>query len=106
MATYYRTGRGSKRHADIHCANTLRRIHTGYPTKLSAEEAVNWAPCSKCCDPAEIAKESAPAPAPERCKNSGVTDPQRLYSKCRDCGKEGSVNRRTGSLRGHAPLAQ
>lgn len=100
--TYYRTGKGSHRHADVHCANVLRQIHTGDPVKLSADEAPSWAPCSNCCDAAEIAKETAPA-KPVKCANTGVTDTKRLYSKCRDCGKEGAVNRSTGTLRAHAP---
>jgi hypothetical protein len=45
-------------------------------------------------------------PAATKCRNSGVTHSNRLYSVCKDCGKEGAVNRSTGSLRAHLPLAK
>jgi hypothetical protein len=50
---------------------------------------------------AEVAT-STPVEAPARCLNSGVVHPRRLYSTCKDCGKEGKVGR-FGTLRNHAP---
>lgn len=104
---FYRTGKGKRAHASIYCANTRRSIMTGYPTEIPAAELSTWITC-KHCSTGELAARpeptSAPEPAPERCKNSGVTNPQRIYSLCRDCGKEGAVNRSTGSLRAHKPL--
>jgi hypothetical protein len=44
------------------------------------------------------------APAEPQCPNTGVTHPQRLRSVCKDCGKEGAVNRGSGTLRTHKPL--
>lgn len=47
---------------------------------------------------------AAPAAAkPAQCPNRGVTKPGRMYSACKDCGREGKVNRSTGALRAHAP---
>jgi hypothetical protein len=37
------------------------------------------------------------------CRNSGVVNPKRLYSACKDCGKEGRVNRSTSTIRAHKP---
>lgn len=104
---YYRSGKGNKRHADWWCVNSLRKIRTGDPFRIPPAEVANWAPCMRCCDPSELAKEAAEVatkPAETKCRNSGVVLPHRLYSKCVDCGKEGSVNRSTGTLRAHKPL--
>lgn len=111
MTTYYRTGKGSKRHASVYCANSRRAIRTGDPLVIPAAQVQDWAPCRFCCDPAEVV--SAPAPAPkvekpadELCRNSGIMHPgsRRLYDKCRDCGKEGAVGPKTGTLRAHKPM--
>ncbi|MFJ8676843.1 hypothetical protein [Streptomyces sp. NPDC093589] len=107
MATYYRTGKGSHRHASVHCADTRRSIFTGDPVALSAGEAMNWPACEFCCDPAEVAAAAGQAKVKvkddAKCRNSGVMRPgsRRLYDKCRDCGKEGKVNPGTGALRAH-----
>lgn len=63
MASYYRTGKGTKRHADWYCANSRRRVRTGDPIRIPTEEVKDWAPCSVCCKGEDIA---APAPAPVR----------------------------------------
>lgn len=41
------------------------------------------------------------APAVEMCRNSGVRHPRRMRSTCNDCGKEGAVNRSSGTIRAH-----
>jgi hypothetical protein len=103
---YYRTGKGKRRHASYYCANSRRSVFTGDPVVIPAAEVANWAACGHCCDPAEVLPAvSAPAPADVKCKNSGVTNPRRMYSTCKDCGKEGAVNRNTGTLRAHKPKA-
>lgn len=106
-ATYYRTGKGSHRHADPYCANSRRAIHTGDVAALAADEAAAWEPCEACCTPAEIAawRTAAAEAADAMCPNSGVAQPRRLNSTCRDCGKAGKVIRSTGSLRPHKPAA-
>jgi hypothetical protein len=101
--TYYRTGKGSHRHASLACANVRRSVFTGDPVRIPAEEVANWPACEHCCDPAEVALN--PALGDDgKCRNSGVANPRRLRSTCVDCGKEGAVNRSTGKLRAHAPL--
>lgn len=49
-------------------------------------------------------RQDVPAePAAEpMCANSGVEKPRRMYSVCKDCGKEGKVTS-TGVLRAHMP---
>ncbi len=101
--TYYRTGCGSHRHGTYYCANHRRSIFTGETIEMTAAEAEGWAPCEVCL-PDEAAAHVAP-PAPARCPNRGVVKPQRMYSNCRDCGKEGKVNRSTGNIKAHAPAA-
>jgi hypothetical protein len=113
--TYYRTGKGSKRHASVYCANSRRSVSTGDPVRLTADEAAKWAPCRFCCTAEEVAAfgqapaaAKAPAdPAGEFCANTGVMRPgsRRLRDRCKDCGKEGAVNRKTGTLRQHLPAA-
>ncbi|MFE5037088.1 hypothetical protein [Streptomyces sp. NPDC056683] len=109
--TYHRTGKGSKRHASEFCANSRRSVFTGDTIPLSADEAKNWAPCKFCCTPEEVAAfgqeaPAATAPAKTKCANTGVKDTRKLYSYCTDCGKGGTVNRRTGTLRAHEPAKQ
>lgn len=101
MTAYYRTGKGSHRHASLYCANARRSVFTGDPIEIPAAEVGDWPPCEFCCDAAEVA--SAPPVENTNCRNSGVTNPRRLYSTCLDCGKEGAVSPRTGSIRAHAP---
>lgn len=102
MTTHYRTGKGSHRHADIHCANARRSVLTGYPVKIPADEVGEWPACEFCCTAEEVAKSLKAQPV--KCDNGGVKNPRRMYSTCVDCGKEGAVNRNTGTLRAHAPL--
>jgi ribosomal protein S14 len=110
--TYYRTGKGSKRHATYYCANARRAIASGDPIRIAADDVANWAPCKHCCTADEVAEQGAPAadkpaaPVKAYCRNSGVQSPRRLYSRCSDCGKEGAVNRKTGTLRAHEPAKQ
>lgn len=105
---YYRTGQGSHRHADWYCANALRSIHTGDTLPIPADQAKDWAPCERCCAADEIeaaAQAAQQQPVQAVCRNSGVRNPRRLRSTCTDCGKEGAVNRSTGTLRAHQPQA-
>jgi len=104
--TYYRTAKGSKRHASYSCANSRRRISSGDPIRIPADQVAKWEPCAHCTDAEVIAKtEGAPAktPEPALCANSGVTNVRRMYSTCIDCGKGGTVNRSTGTIRAHKP---
>lgn len=66
MTEYYRTGKGSKRHASSYCGNARRSIHTGDLILIPAGEVKNWAPCKHCCTAEEVAafgQEPAAAPA-------------------------------------------
>jgi hypothetical protein len=104
---FWRTGRGAHRHASFYCANAKRNIDTGDVYVIPADEAGDWVPCADCCTDADVVKAAADAAAKAAamCRNSGVTNPRRISSTCRDCGKDGKVNRATGSLRAHKPLA-
>jgi hypothetical protein len=104
LVKYYHSAKGSKRHASWYCINGLRRISSGEPIRIAPDKVGDWAPCTKCCHHDEAAQ-TDPTPAkPEMCRNSGVTNPRRLYSECTDCGKSGSVNRSNATLRAHVPL--
>lgn len=100
---YYRTAKGSHRHADWTCANTRRSIQLGDVTEIPAGEIKDWAACDVCCTEAEVAASivAVEAKAEAMCKNSGVRKPRHIESECLDCGKRGKVNRATGSLRAH-----
>lgn len=101
---YFRTGQGSHRHASRFCANSKRSIYTGDVTIIDQAEVANWEPCLDCCTEAEIKAASAAAEvkADAMCPNNqGVAIPRRIYSTCNVCGKEGKVNRSTGSIRAH-----
>jgi hypothetical protein len=106
MTTYYRTGQGSHRHIDSHCANALRSIHTGDILVIPAEEVADWATCDRCCTSEEVAASAAAeaAKADALCPNTGVkrAGSRRIYDDCRDCGKNGKVGR-NGTLRAHKP---
>lgn len=105
-ATYYRTGKGTKRHASSICANSRRRIHTGDAVVCTAAEVAKMAPCKFCCTTDEVAQAAAQAPAkPAGCNNSGVQikNSRRLYNKCSDCGRQGRVVASTGRLKAHQP---
>ncbi len=101
--TYFRTTHGDHRHADYTCANTKRAIASGDPIAIPASEVASWAPCSDCCtaDDVKAGAAAKQAAADTMCPNRGVAKPQRMRSTCRDCGKEGAVNRSTGSIRAH-----
>lgn len=103
MTIYYRTGKGSHRHTDFYCANTRRSLFTGDVTVIPTDEVAGWAPCDVCCGADEVAAHAATVAAAqdEMCRNSGVTNPRRMRSTCRDCGKEGAVNRSTGKIKAH-----
>lgn len=101
---YWRTGKGSHRHASFYCANGKRALDTGDCTVIPEGQEAEWAPCLDCCTEAEItvAAKVAEAKADAMCPNNqGVARPGRIYSTCRICGKEGKVNRSTGSIRAH-----
>ncbi len=103
--TYYRTAKGSHRHADWTCANTRRSIFLGDVTEIPADEVKDWAACDVCCTEAEVIASVAAveAKAATMCRNSGVRKPRHIQSECTDCGKRGTVNRSTGTLRAHKP---
>lgn len=100
---YYRTAKGSHRHPNWICANQSRSIHTGDIMEIPASEVDQWEPCSHCDNPEAIAKWIAGQAkiAEMMCRNSAVAKPQRIYSTCVDCGKEGKVIRGTGRIRSH-----
>lgn len=105
-ATYYRTRKGQKRHASFECANQRRSIRLGGPVQIPADEARDWTPCKYCCDTDLVEREAADRAQAEQdamCNNDGVTHPGRIQSHCTACGKRGSVNRSTGTLRPHRP---
>lgn len=101
--TYWVTLHGTHRHANQDCANVRRAIKSGYPTPTSD---MDLPLCSFCCEAPLVAADSKARAeaAPAMCPNQGVEHPQRYQSKCRSCGKLGTVNRNTGSLRAHKPL--
>lgn len=107
--TFFRTAKGSKRHASWYCANRRRAITSGNPIALEAGEAREWAPCKACCPADLVAAERAEEQAREAakrdalCDNAGVTHPKRIRSACKSCGKVGTVVRSTGSLKAHKP---
>lgn len=103
--TYYRTAKGSHRHADWNCANVRRSIHLGDVTAIPATEIADWAACDICCTEAEVVASiaTAEAQAATMCRNEGVRKPRHIQSECRNCGKRGTVNRSTGKLRAHKP---
>lgn len=100
--TYYRTLHGSHRHTTHYCANKHRSIFSGEVLTMAAGEVPNYAPCAE-CNAAELAEWQAPA-TKTLCPNSGVTRPQRIYSTCKDCGKEGKVT--GGRIRNHEAKEQ
>ena len=108
MSKFYRTSKGHKAHASTYCANARRRTGSAPILEISAAELPAWAPCLHCCSAEQIAAWDAPVVVkPATCANEGIKHPgqRRLYSACSTCGKEGKVNRATGRIRAHAPLA-
>ena len=101
---YYRTAKGSHRHANWTCANFRRSIHLGDVIEMTATEAADFAPCDVCCTGHEVEAHAAKVEteAAAQCPNTGVRNPRFIQSECRDCGKRGTVNRSTGALRAHA----
>jgi hypothetical protein len=51
----------------------------------------------------EVAEVAEVPAQQDECPNSGVLNARKIKSGCVDCGKYGTVNRRTGTLRAHAP---
>ncbi len=102
---FWRTGKGSMRHASFVCANSKRSIFTGDCLVIPAAEVEQWTPCADCCTDADVtaARAAAAAKLDVNCKNSGVVHPQRIRSACKDCGKFGSVIP-GAKLRAHLPL--
>lgn len=103
--TYYRTAKGSHRHADWYCANGRRSIQLGDVIEIPAAEVAEWAPCDVCTSAEEVKAHTVKVEArvAEMCTNTGVRNPRCIQSECRDCGKRGTVNRSTGTLRAHKP---
>lgn len=103
---FWRTGKGSHRHASFYCANSKRDIMTGDCIVIPEAEAASWTACVDCCTDADVleGRKAAEGKAAEMCPNNkGVARPNRIYSTCNVCGKEGKVNRSTGSIRAHRP---
>jgi hypothetical protein len=90
-ATYYRTGKGSHYHADHHCANFRRSIHTGDPIPVTAVEAATQGltACAACVPGTPAPVTAAAAPAKDYCPGSGQSfaHPKRMYDDCPACGK-------------------
>ncbi|QYN17493.1 hypothetical protein [Amycolatopsis sp. DSM 110486] len=115
--TYYRTGKGSHRHANPHCANYRRSIFTGDITTIPANEVNDWAPCEACCTPEAMKayqelKASAKAASDNvYCENKsavrGSYNPRLLYPRgtCRDCGATKVSMTKTMNLRKHKRAA-
>lgn len=101
--TYYRTLKGSHRHLSWYCANYHRSIFSGDTMIMAPAEVDTYEPCSKCT--AEELANWNPAPTKVMCPNSGIAHPGRgrLYDDCKDCGRNGAVNRSTGRIRAHQP---
>jgi len=109
MTKFYRTRKGHKAHASSYCANARRAIGSGNILEIPAAELSGWMGCLHCCSAEQIAELAAAkggAAAPEKCPNNGVKTPRTMYSTCRNCGKEGKVNRSTGTIKAHFPLAK
>lgn len=107
--TYYRTRKGSKAHASSSCANQRRSIYTGDILVIPAAEISGWTGCQHCCDALEMAALTILAryqATPQNCPNSGVVKPGRINSSCRDCGKDGKVNRATGRIKAHKTIVK
>ena len=108
---FYRSGKGNRAHASYSCIASRRSIWWGEVQAMTPEQVrtEGWTGCGHCCTADDhallAAAEQAPA-KPEMCRNSGVAKSGRIYSTCRDCGKEGKVNRSTGRIRAHQPLAK
>jgi hypothetical protein len=105
---FWRTGKGSHRHASFYCANSKRDIMTGDCTVIPENQAAEWTACVDCCTDADVLEGLAATAkkADAMCPNNkGVAIPRRIYSTCNVCGKEGKVNRSTGSIRAHKPQA-
>lgn len=104
--TFYRTGKGSHRHASQFCANSRRSVFTGEVTVIPAAEIKNWPACEHCCDTADVAAsaQAEQVKADAMCPNTGVKRPgsRRLYDDCKDCGKNGRVMS-NGTLKAHKP---
>lgn len=61
MATWYRTTKGSHRHADAECANQRRRITAGDIAIIPADQVADWTPCQECSPTGEITARNATA---------------------------------------------
>lgn len=103
---FYRTGKGSHRHASEWCANGRRSVHTGDISVIPAAEVKDWAACELCCETSDVAAsaKAEQVKADTMCANTGVRRPgsRRLYDDCKDCGKNGKVGA-NGTLRAHKP---
>lgn len=103
MTNYYRTGKGSHRHASWFCANGRRHIDTGDVTECTATEAAEMAPCQHCTEAAEIVAHietvaAAKAAAPAKCEGRPA-NPRHIQSKCTECNHRGTSRK----WRAHTP---
>jgi len=100
LSKYWRTGKGSHRHANRYCANARRSIFTGDEFRIPAAEVKDWAPCEACCTAEEVAAFAAAqvakteAEAEIYCTNRrpvpGSYNP-RLYQVRGTCGECGAT---------------
>lgn len=114
LSNYWRTGKGSHRHANRYCANSRRSIFTGDEFRLTVAEVADWLPCEACCSAEEVAEAAAAqaakatAEADVYCTNRrpapGSYNP-RLYQvrgTCGTCGAEKvSIIKQGMNLRKH-----
>lgn len=88
--SYYRTGKGSHRHASWYCANGRRAIDTGDVIECTATEATKMAPCQHCTEVAEIvAHIETVAAKPAKC-DGRPANPRHIKSKCTECAHVGT----------------
>lgn len=95
--TVHRASRGTDGNLYVHCGSVRYRNTT--ETVFTVQDAP--VDCHRCNGTEAPAAPAADKPA--QCPNRGVVNSRRMVSHCNDCGREGTVNRRTGSLRAHAP---
>jgi hypothetical protein len=103
MNAYYRTGKGSHRHASWYCANGRRAIDTGDVIECTATEAAEMAPCQHCTDEAEIVAHietvvAEVAAKPAKC-DGRPANPKFIKSQCKECAHVGTSR----SWRAHTP---
>lgn len=84
QSVWYRTGKGSHRHASWACANNKRHIDTG--SVLETDEDLPF--CADCTDAETVASRTA-KPETAHCAGSGSSfkNPKLMRAACPVCGK-------------------